>query len=161
MTTPLGYLQRYHQSLFNPQLSKIKQESLSSLHMGLLNKICLEFPRQWWPKDFDFFFLSTLELSGQQGVLLVINQASMVQSPVLVCHIASEHARYLESFKDEEVLDKVMKLFRKTFKECGEIPWPTWMDMTRWGQDSFTFGSYSVRYNLCGFSHSPLKIFRK
>jgi hypothetical protein len=112
--------------------------------MGLLNKVCLEFPYQWWPKGFDFFLLSTLDLSGQEGVLLIINQASMVQSPVLVCHVASDHARYLESLKNEEILDKFMKLFRKTFKECSEIPRPSWMDMTRWGQDPFSFGSYSV-----------------
>lgn len=51
VTTSLGVLKNKHNSLFNPLLPPIKQQTIEGLNFGSVNKIFIEFPYRWWPEN--------------------------------------------------------------------------------------------------------------
>lgn len=51
LSIPLGVLKAHHTSIFTPVLPKPKQEAISSLGFGTLDKIFLVYPHAWWAEE--------------------------------------------------------------------------------------------------------------
>ncbi|KAK0631089.1 hypothetical protein B0T17DRAFT_590366 [Bombardia bombarda] len=51
MTTPLGFLQRHHASLFTPALPLRLISAIESLSLSQLEKVYITFPSVWWTSE--------------------------------------------------------------------------------------------------------------
>lgn len=51
VTTSVGVLKKFHQSMFVPKLPAHKINSIEGIGLGTVNKILLKFPKKWWPND--------------------------------------------------------------------------------------------------------------
>lgn len=51
VTCSLGYLKKFHNRMFNPQLPDRKQHAVERIKIGTVNKVVLEFERRFLPED--------------------------------------------------------------------------------------------------------------
>jgi monoamine oxidase len=137
VTVPLGVLKAGRIS-FDPPLPDSKQYAIDALQMGILNKLYLHFPSVFWDAQADF-----IDVAAQQAGQSVefLNISLIHDEPVLLCFFAADFGRTLESWDDTRVIAHTMTLLR-TIYGAG-IPEPDGYLLTRWGQDPYSYGSYS------------------
>ncbi|KAJ6099632.1 Winged helix-turn-helix transcription repressor DNA-binding [Penicillium canescens] len=148
----LGVLKRQNIS-FQPPLPDWKRGAIDRLGFGVMNKVILVFEEPFWDTKRDMF-----------GLLREpTNPASMVQEdyaanrgrfymfwnvmkttglPVLIALMTGDAAHQAESTPDEEIVSEVTGQLRNVFTHTV-VPDPLETIVTRWGQDPFTYGSYS------------------
>jgi monoamine oxidase len=136
ITLPLGVLQSGNVQ-FTPALPSAKQTAIQRLGMGLLDKLYIQFPRQFWDAEPDLIGYIPQEY-GQWASWL--NIAKYNGKPVLLGFNAGQYARQLEQKTDAEVIKLALTALRTIF---GNIPEPTAYQFTRWASDPFALGSYS------------------
>jgi monoamine oxidase len=136
VTLPLGVLQSGAVT-FAPELPGRKAAAIARLRMGILDKLFLRFPTQFWPDDSDW-----IEYMGSEpcAVAELFNLAKYVGQPIIVALHVGERARDLERLPDPEVVTRVMTVLRTMFD--GPIPEPEACVATRWVRDPFALGSY-------------------
>jgi monoamine oxidase len=137
VTVPLGVLQ--HGAIrFSPGLPDIKQNAIQALGSGLLNKCILRFDRTYWPEQTEMFN----RLANERGAWTeFLNLAAYDSGPGLVCFNASSFARELETQNNAETAAAAMEALRGMFG--SNLPDPIGVQVSRWGQDPFAYGSYS------------------
>ncbi|KAL6912108.1 hypothetical protein ACP4OV_000913 [Aristida adscensionis] len=142
-TVPLGVLKKGDIE-FVPELPAQKKEAIQRLGFGLLNKVVMLFPYDFWDGRIDTFGHLT-EYSGQRGeFFLFYSYSSVSGGPLLVALVAGESAVNFEKASPMENVEKVLETLRKIFSPKGiEVPKPLQAICTRWGTDRFTYGSYS------------------
>lgn len=142
-TVPLGVLKKGNIQ-FVPELPAQKREAIERLGFGLLNKVVLLFPYDFWDGRIDTFGHLT-EDSGQRGeFFLFYSYSSVSGGPLLIALVAGESAIEFEKTSPAENVEKVLETLRKIFSPKGiEVPKPLQAICTRWGTDKFTYGSYS------------------
>jgi monoamine oxidase len=117
VTLPLGVLQNGSVE-FDPPLPESKLEAIHGLKAGVLNKLALVFEKEFWPR-------------GTQVVSSLGSYANLVVSGrALVGLAGGQEARSPETV--EEVLRRI------------GAPRPAAATLTRWHDDPFAFGAYSV-----------------
>ncbi len=137
VTLPLGVLKSGNIS-FYPPLPASKQGAIARLSMGVLNKVVLKFPQQFWPEEYHGFgYLS----EGKAGFGEFLNWSLYSQKPALMAFTGGSFAQKIEQLSEGEISDRIMRVLRQNYGE--PIPEPEMVMMTRWTQDPFTFGSYS------------------
>ncbi len=136
VTVPLGVLKSGSIS-FSPALPARKREAIVKLAMGVLDKLCLQFPHAFWPDDRDWF-----EHMGDPVGLWAefFNLHRYTRQPVLVGFNAGSQALRLESLSDRQIVSDAMRALRTMFGDA--IPDPVRWVATRWGADRFARGSY-------------------
>lgn len=137
ITLPLGVLQS-GSVVFSPILPEWKQEAITSLSMGVLNKLYLRFDRTFWPEETDFLDYIA-EQKGQWSDFLNIYKYTKL--PILVCFNAAEYGRAIEPLADKEIIAGAIATLRRIYGE--DIPDPAAWLITRWASDPFAGGSYS------------------
>ncbi len=136
-TVPLGVLKK-NIIKFTPELPKEKRDSIGKLGMGATNKIVLEFPEVFWDKSIEFIDrVSPVPCEWNQFV----NYFSYANSPVLIAFTVGDFAIDLEKLSDERLIEQVMVILKSIYGDT--IPNPTKHLITRWGQNPFSYGSYS------------------
>jgi monoamine oxidase len=137
VTLPLGVL-KAGSVKFTPALPASKRAAVKRLEMGLLNKIALKFDRAFWPGSDWFGVLPT------RGSLFdeYWNQVKVSGAPILVGLVGAARAREVERMPDSAVVAAAMRQLRGAFG--SSVPDPTGFLVTRWGQEQFTRGSYSI-----------------
>ncbi|MCP3673740.1 MAG: NAD(P)-binding protein [Gammaproteobacteria bacterium] len=137
VTVPLGVLKK-RVIEFIPELPTEKLVAIDSLDMGILNKVYLKFPHIFWDNnDYQFGYIS--KQKGQFSAWL--NLAKTTGQPVLMAFNAGSFALKLESQSNAEITTKAMTVLKTIYGDL--IPEPTDVRITRWGQDPYSFGSYS------------------
>lgn len=142
-TVPLGVLKkgRIH---FSPPLPPRKQAAIQRLGFGLLNKVAILFPYDFWDGSVDTFGHLTDDPSQRGEFFLFYSYASVSGGPLLVALVAGESAIRFETTPPMDNVDKVLRVLRRIFSPKGiEIPKPLQAICTRWGTDRFAYGSYS------------------
>ena len=137
VTLPLGVLRQGTVS-FSPALPAAMQNAIGGLQMGVLDKCYLRFGQAFWPTQFDW--LGQLPPSHGQWTTW-LNLANALEQPVLLGFNAADFGQTLESWTDGEILDAGMTALRSIFG--NGIPNPIDFQITRWGMDPFSLGSYS------------------
>ncbi|MDR3477371.1 MAG: FAD-dependent oxidoreductase [Gammaproteobacteria bacterium] len=137
VTVPLGVLKK-QDILFNPPLPPRKQQAIENLGMGLLNVIGIKFSTVFWPADQCAMFFSQPD---SLSINAFINLFYFIQQPILLGYYGGETGSQLEQLTDNELIERTMSYFRKFFGM--DIPEPESFFNTRWGQDPFSYGSYS------------------
>ncbi len=138
ITVPLGVL-KAGRITFTPALPSIKQESIETLKMGLFNKIALRFEDAFWPRNCDMIEMAPYK---ERLTCQILNWFKYTEHPILVLCIAADTAVNWESRTDNEIQSLSIDLLRKLFGDA--VTEPTGIKITRWGQDKFSLGAYSV-----------------
>ena len=141
-TVPLGVLQS-ERLRFAEALTPTRQAAISGLRMGLLNKCWLRFDRVAWPDDVDWIGWLGPE-PGYWGEWVSLARA--LRAPVLLGFNAADAAASLERFDDRATVAAALEALRAMFG--ARFPAPVAAQVTRWGQDPFSLGSYS--FNAVG-----------
>ena len=111
VTLPLGVLKAGDVE-FVPPLPDYKQQAMSRLGMGVLDRLWLRFPRVFWDADADLLgsvsptkgrWCEWYDLSKHTG------------EPILVGFNAAAHARELEALSDAEVVAEAMATLRTIY----------------------------------------------
>lgn len=144
ITLPLGVLQQSKVE-FSPPLPAEKQAAITSLGMGVLNKVFLRFPHAFWPQEPEWLSY----IAAEKGVWSEwFNLYHYLDQPVLVGFNTGRHGRAIESLADADLVAGAMQVLRTMYGPA--IPDPAAWQITRWAADPFACGSYS--YNAVGSS---------
>lgn len=142
-TVPLGVLKKGSIE-FVPDLPLSKQEAIKRLGFGLLNKVAMLFPRDFWGGGIDTFGHLTEDESQRGEFFLFYSYSSVSGGPLLVALVAGEAALNFEQTSPVEPVERVLETLRRIFSPKGiEVPDPVQVICTRWGADQFAYGSYS------------------
>ena len=141
-TLPLGVL-RAGAIRFAQPLARGRQKAIDRLKMGLLNKCWLRFDRVAWPEDVDWISWMGPK-PGYWGEW--VSLAPALNAPVLVGFNAGDQAAEIERLDDRATAAAATDALRAMFG--SRFPAPLAAQVTRWGQDRFSLGSYS--YNAVG-----------
>ena len=133
VTVPLGVL-KSGDIEFLPPLPKNKQNAISELGMGLLQKHWLLFEEVFWDEDV-IWILSANEQNWE-----CMNYAH-TGKPILLCFSMGNYAKYQESLADSIITSDIMSVLRNTYEQ--NIPAPVDVFFTKWASDKFSYGAYS------------------
>lgn len=143
ITVSLGVLKK-GSIKFKPELPPQKQDAIRRLGFGLLNKILMLFPHDFWGGEIDTFGHLSKDSSQRGEFFLFYSYSSVSGGPLLVALMAGESAIEFEKTSPVENVEKVMDVLRGIFIPKGiDVPNPLQAICTQWGSDKFTYGSYS------------------
>lgn len=141
-TLPLGVLQSGRVRFSSP-LTPARRAAIDMLRMGLLNKCWLRFDRVAWPDDIDWIGW----FGPQPGYWAEwLSLARTLKLPTLVGFNAADPAVEIERLSDRDTAAAAHDSLRAMFG--SGFPAPVAAQVTRWGQDRFSEGSYS--FNAVG-----------
>ena len=142
-TVPLGVLKKGDIE-FMPELPQRKKDAIRRLGFGLLNKVAMLFPYNFWGGDIDTFGHLTEDLSMRGEFFLFYSYSSVSGGPLLVALVAGEAAIRFEMMSPVESVKRVLDILKDIFNPKGiVVPDPVQAVCTRWGKDHFAYGSYS------------------
>ncbi|XP_001983856.2 spermine oxidase [Drosophila grimshawi] len=152
-TVSLGVLKEQHEKLFVPALPAAKVRAIKGLKLGTINKLFVEYSAQPLPKAYSGFNFLWLEedllelrgterfwLEGVSGFHRVLHQPRLLQGWII-----GEHARYMETLTEEEVVDGLQWLFHKFLP--FDMPQPLHFVRSQWSSNPNFRGSISSRTN--------------
>ncbi|CAI7571357.1 unnamed protein product [Penicillium glandicola] len=151
-TGSLGVLKQ-QKIKFQPPLPDWKRGAIDRLGFGIMNKVVLVFEEPFWDTKRDMFGLLREpnnpasmvqeDYAANRGrFYLFWNVMKTTGLPCLIALMAGDAAHQAESTSDEEIITEVTGQLRSVFKHTT-VPDPLETIITRWGQDPFTYGSYS------------------
>ncbi|KAJ5477869.1 hypothetical protein N7530_003378 [Penicillium desertorum] len=151
-TGSLGVLKQ-QKIKFEPPLPDWKRGAIDRLGFGIMNKVVLVFQEPFWDTKRDMFGLLREpknpasmvqeDYAANRGrFYLFWNVMKTTGLPCLIALMAGDAAHQAESTPDEEIITEVTGQLRNVFKHTT-VPDPLETIITRWGQDPFTYGSYS------------------
>lgn len=138
VTLPLGVLKN-NSVTFHPKLPQEKQDAMAKLHMGILNRLIMRFPKIFWPTEYNGIYISP---NTQPSISFYLNNQYFIKEPILTGFTGGEAGRNLENLTDSDLIDLAMHQLRSAFG--NNIPPPEKHLITRWGKDPFSQGSYST-----------------
>ncbi|KAK9309747.1 hypothetical protein QLX08_000736 [Tetragonisca angustula] len=155
-TPSLGVLKEKHAAMFTPLLPERKQHAIKGLNIGTVNKIFLEFPHRWWPKECAGFSLiwskedkeEFIKSYGQEYEWLcdVFAFISVDYQPRVLCTwIFGKFARHIELLTDNDISDGLYLLLEMFLSKTYNISKFDQMIRSSWYTDEFFRGSYSFK----------------
>jgi monoamine oxidase len=106
--------------------------------MGLMNKLIVQFPNNFWNPNVQVFSHACNERRGRFRFTLCIPPPANI----LILFVTGIFALELEMLTDTQILEQVMSFLRKIFPGTV-IPDPINYKFTRWAHDPLAYGSYS------------------
>ena len=123
---------------FLPPLPAKKANAIAKLGVGSLNKCVLRFDSVFWSDQYDWIgYLSAI--GGQWSEWMSLSKPT--GRPILVGFNAGDFGRQIEGYTDSEVVASAMTTLRKIFGST--IPLPLSFQVSRWGDDPFSYGAFS------------------
>ncbi|XP_060175891.1 lysine-specific histone demethylase 1 homolog 1 [Lycium barbarum] len=142
-TVPLGVLKKGNIE-FVPELPQRKKDAIERLGFGLLNKVAILFPYDFWGGEIDTFGHLTEDPNMRGEFFLFYSYSSVSGGPLLIALVAGEAAVKFEKMSPLESVVRVLEILKGIFSPKGiAVPDPLQAVCTRWGQDQFSYGSYS------------------
>ncbi|WP_322479227.1 flavin monoamine oxidase family protein [Nesterenkonia sp. HG001] len=136
VTVPVGVL-RSDRLRVEPPLPEPVSTALGRLEMNAFEKVILRFPRQFW--DEDAYALRQLGLEGHWWHSWY-DLTRLDGVPTLLTFAAGPAAEGIRAWSDEDVADSVLVQLRRLHRD---VPEPTEVHVTHWGDDPFACGSYA------------------
>ena len=133
VTVPLGVLKSGYIE-FSPSLPESKQNAISQLGMGLLQKHWLLFDKVFWDEDV-IWILSVNEQNWE------CMNYTFTGKPMLLCFTMGEYAKSQETLPDSIITSDIMGILRDTYGQS--ISDPLDVHYTKWASDKFSYGAYS------------------
>ncbi|KAK6916133.1 Amine oxidase [Dillenia turbinata] len=142
-TVPLGVLKKGSIE-FVPELPRRKIDAIHKIGFGLLNKVAMLFPYDFWGGGIDTFGHLTEDPSMRGEFFLFYSYSAVSGGPLLVALVAGEAAIKFEMVSPVESVRRVLDILRGIFNPKGiNVPDPLQVVCTQWGKDEFSYGSYS------------------
>ncbi|KAL0412681.1 UNVERIFIED_CONTAM: Lysine-specific histone demethylase 11 [Sesamum radiatum] len=129
-TVPLGVLKK-GEIEFVPELPQRKKDAIERLGFGLLNKVAILFPYDFWGGEIDTFGHLT-EDPNMRGEFFLFYSYSSVAGDLSLLLL------WLE-----KLLSSLKGCLQLNHPKGIAVPDPVQAVCTRWGQDQFSYGSYS------------------
>lgn len=138
VTLPLGVL-KSGAIRFGQPLARARQRAIDRLEMGLLNKCWLRFDRMFWPPEPDM-----INFVGPEAGLWAewMNGFPSTGQPLIVGFNGGGVADAVEALDDRATTASAMEALRAMFGTS--IPDPVAAQISRWRQDRFSCGAYSI-----------------
>ncbi|CAB3238267.1 unnamed protein product [Arctia plantaginis] len=149
VTVSLGVLKESYENLFSPELPQSKITAIKDIAMGLIGKIILLFPNQWWDQDVSDAISFLWKEEDAKGLeddwTYGIGGASrsMGNRNVVTLWSSGNITKTIEALPDDVVQSKAMGLIRRFMGKNKEIPEPIKMIKTDWFTNPYTRGTYS------------------
>jgi monoamine oxidase len=138
-TIPLGCLQKETVE-FKPSLPKQKKDVINKIGMGLLNKVILEFPNNFWGDEIEWVHKNS-KIDEPDFFQFLSLDYVVPGSNTLMAFCETDLARKVETMKESDVIKQAMNVLRSIFG--NNIPDPLSCYITKWNSDPFSYGSYS------------------
>ena len=133
-TVPLGVLKK-NTITFEPALPQTKLTAINNLDMGVLNRVILKFDDKFWHGSFTY-------LASENEITSFSDYDN--QQPILTAYFGGKSGKEIDAMTDEAAVAKTMLMLRALFdKEDKTIPEPTHSMVSHWGNNEFSYGSYS------------------
>jgi monoamine oxidase len=138
VTLPLGVL-KSGSIRFGDPLAPARQRAIDRLEMGLLNKCWLRFDRVFWPPEPDM-----INFVGPETGLWAewLNGFPSTGQPLIVGFNGGGVADSIEALDDRATTFSATEALRAMFG--SGIPDPIGSQISRWRQDPFSYGAYSI-----------------
>jgi lysine-specific histone demethylase 1B len=155
-TIPLGVLKTLPDAFFTPSLPGQMKESIAGTHVGVLEKLLLNYPSAWWPNHDSvgsYTFLptgpaptdsSSLEQIFEGSTLTAANFACPTlpgPNPTLLTYISETPARLLLQHPVEQVAEAYHMYLVKRFGAGVDVPKPSDYSLTNWLTDPLSRGA--------------------
>jgi monoamine oxidase len=150
VTVPLGVL-KTNSITFLPALPTDKTTAINGLEMGTVNKFMLVWDSPFWDTSLQFIGY-TPETKGKFNYFLNVRKYS--SNNALVTFAFGNYAQQTEAMTDSEITDEIMLHLKAIYGNA--IPVPTQILRTKWGQNPYSYGSYS--YATAGVSTDAYNI---
>ncbi len=137
VTVPLGVLKR-NIIQFSPALPTDKRQAITKTSMSAINKFILVWDTPFWDTNLQYIGY-TPEMKGKFNYFLNVNKFSPVAA--LMTFAYGNYGLLTENMSDAAVTEAIMEHLRVIYGNA--IPTPKNMLRTKWGNDEYTFGSYS------------------
>ncbi len=141
VSVPLGVLKNNAIS-FTPPLPADKETAITQTNMGNMNKFLFVWNNAFWDTNLQYIGY-TPETKGKFNYFL--NVKKFTTANALMTFAFGDYATATESMSDNDVINEVM-LHLKTIYG-NNIPNPTNMLRTKWGQNINAYGAYSYATN--------------
>jgi len=144
VTLPLGVLKESPPD-FVPSLPTAKTRAIERMGFGLINKVVVLFPTQFWPADDDCFgrIVDTSESPTRRGTMYIHwNLARCANAPILVSISSGVSAEVQETRTDEDLVEELLDHLRLHFG-MDAVPDPLATRVTRWKSERYSRGTYS------------------
>lgn len=138
-TVPLGVLKK-NKITFTPKLPEFKQQAINNLGMGVYDKVVLQFDKPFWTESnpsVDFIAQITA-ITPFNGYL---NYHHYNEKNILINASIDNRAMRQEGMELNEVSAEHVVLLKSLFP--GKTPVLKKAHVTRWGNNKFSYGSYS------------------
>jgi lysine-specific histone demethylase 1B len=156
-TIPLGVLKTLPASFFQPSLPPFLQSTIEGTHVGILEKLLLQYPTAWWPdadKVGSYTFLptssavptenSSLEEVFAASTLICANFSCPTlpgPTPTLLSYISETPARLLLRHPAKDVAEAYHAFLVSRWKPSTPPPKPTEYALTNWLTDEYAYGA--------------------
>lgn len=136
---------------FAPSLPFLKRDAIESVGFGLLDKVYLQFPWAFWRTgdcrltENQFLFGNASGLNPHHYMFFDIGKIlGKTPNPpaILMSLISGKEAVKCENLTQDEVVKEAMDTLRTLFSGV-RVPQPMATQVTRWGSDRFSRGSYT------------------
>lgn len=137
-TLPLGVL-KAGAVTFDPPLPAAFQEAITKVGLGHVNKIALRFPVQFWESDLQYMGY-VAQIKGQYPYMM--NVSKFVPGVnMLMTFALGAYGLVAETQTDEQIQNDILSMLRTIY---GDTPAPDGVLISRWTQDPYSRGSYSL-----------------
>lgn len=139
VTLPLGVLQA-NRVTFDPPLPARKQQAISSLGVGVLNKCYLRFQAPFWDVQTDWINYIPSQVDKGHWAEWV-SLARPTGQPILLGFNAAQFGREIEAWSDRDIVASAMSTLRTIYGNA--IADPIDWQISRWASDPYAMGAYS------------------
>nr|ODN85195.1 amino oxidase [Cryptococcus depauperatus CBS 7841] len=155
-TIPLGVLKTLPIDFFNPALPPHLQETIAGTHVGVLEKLLVQYSSAWWPnaeKIGSYTFLpssseptsfSTLEQVFEGSTLIVANFAAPTlpdSTPTLLAYLSETPAKLLLQHPTVDVARAFHSFLIKRLQPASQPAEPSAYELTSWLSDPLSRGA--------------------
>lgn len=170
-TIPLGVLKTLSTDFFSPSLPPALQETIKGVHVGVLEKLLLQYPSAWWPNAEtvgSYTFLPTgpepnanfsLKEIFEGSTLICANFACPSlpnPTPTLLTYLSETPATLLMKQDPKEVAVAYHDFLVSRLKPSGTPPKPSASNLTNWLTDEYSYGATTTPSIVSEGERSPM-----
>ncbi|KAI9632540.1 flavin-containing amine oxidoreductase [Dioszegia hungarica] len=170
-TIPLGVLKKLSSDFFSPALPPALQETIKGTHVGVLEKLLLQYPSAWWPeaeKIGSYTFLPTGPTPTPNSSLQEVFDGSTIMcanfaapslpgpTPTLLSYLSETPATLLLKHDPKDVAEAYHQFLISRFKPSTPPPSPSNSNLTNWLTDEYSHGATTTPSIVSDGERSPM-----
>jgi hypothetical protein len=170
-TIPLGLLKRLSTGFFSPALPPALQETIQGTHVGVLEKLLLQYPTAWWPDAEtvgSYTFLPTGPTPTENSSLKEIFDGSTLMcanfaapslpdpTPTLLTYLSETPATLVLKHDPKDVAQAYHQFLVSRFQPASAASSPSASNLTNWLTDEYSYGATTTPSVVSEGERSPM-----